>query len=317
MGKKRPSYLEKSTYWYFARGLRGRTETISTGSWLEWKTLYRNDLPEQLKKLAASVNPLPVTCIVLWYDNANLVQHLRSALENIFDALHDVKFVILTEHPADLQAHAADFNATLIDIPFHQLCSGLESQKQPEAANPAENICILPSSSSAPLLLDARTRQKLQGEIELVDLNAGTQPPFPNYTRRDFLRGIEAEISWYGLNNQYDVPRDKVDKFKRTIEDALMRKRTIRVNLYHDAGAGGTTLARRVLWDFHRTYPVAILHHFTLGETVERLYTLASLTGLGILLLIDGSEIADGQVDDLYSQLRATLQTCTKHRGCH
>ena len=111
-------------------------------------------------------------------------------------------------------------------------------------------------------------------------------------------------ISWYGLDNQYDISRDKIDKLKRDLEEPLERRRTVRLNLYHDSGAGGTTLARRILWDFHHTYPCAILHRCTL-DTAGRLYTLASLTGQCILLLIDGAQIADRQVDDLYIQLRS------------
>lgn len=296
---------DKATYWYFARGLTGRAETVSTGSWYDWKTLYRNDLSEQFKRIAAAINPLPVTCVVLWYDNPGLMQHLRSALENALETLQDIEFVIATEHPADLQPVAADFNAKLIDIPFHQLCSGLQSQVESEGTHSEEHICTLPSSSTAPLLLDAKTRQKLEEELDLVDLTIGTHPPFPEYTRRDFLRGLETEISWYGLYNQYDVQRDKGDKIRRDIEDLLRRRRTKTISLSHDAGAGGTTLARRIIWDLHRLYPTAILHRFTSGETVERLYMLASLTGLSILLLIDGSEITDGQVEDLESQLRS------------
>src|SRR3989442_8334240 len=116
---------ERSIYWFFARGLQGRLDTLSTGAWREWKTRYGSELQEQLKRLAAAINPTPVTCIALWY-NTSLTSHLRSALEAAIDTLQEyVEFIIVTKHPADLQPVATEFEGTLIDMPFHQLCSGL------------------------------------------------------------------------------------------------------------------------------------------------------------------------------------------------
>src|SRR5262249_29733575 len=88
---------------------------------------------------------------------------------------------------------------------------------------------------------------------------------------------------------------------------ALQRKRAARINLYHDPGAGGTTVARRILWNLHREYPCALLHRCTPPETAERVFRLTSLTGLPALLLIDGAEITDRQVDELYNHVRSRL----------
>src|SRR5262249_52808907 len=96
-------------------------------------------------------------------------------------------------------------------------------------------------------------------------------------------------------------------RLERELELALERKRAVRINLYHDPGAGGTTLARHILWEFHRTYPCAILHRCTPAETAERLFRLTAITGQAVLLLIDGAQIADRQVDELYNYLRSRL----------
>ena len=59
------------------------------------------------------------------------------------------------------------------------------------------------------------------------------------------------------------------------------------------------------------------------GTTAERLYTLASLTGQPILLFIDGSQIAERQVDDLFTQLRSRnipvvlFQVLRRFRGAY
>jgi hypothetical protein len=121
-------------------------------------------------------------------------------------------------------------------------------------------------------VLDAKIYQHLSEELELVDLSAGQIPPFQKYRRRDFLRGAEDEISWYGLSNHYDVERELTGKLKEDLDELLERRRTVHHNFYHDAGAGGTTLGRRILWDYHRKYPCAILRRYVLGHNEMALY---------------------------------------------
>lgn len=295
---------DRSTYWFYARGLTGRSETIATGPWREWKQQYGNELKEQLSRLTAAISPAPVTCIALWYDTT-LISHLRSFMEDALSTLQDaVEFVILTKHPADLQSVAAEYGAVLLDIPLHHLCSGLQSFL-PQTFPIEQEACELPSSSGAPIVLEVQMRQWMEEELEFVYLSVGSVPPASRPMGREFLRG--AEIDWYELSLHVDIDRDKTARLKRELELALERKRAVRINLYHDPGAGGTTVARRILWESHRTYPCAILHRCTPAETAERLFRLASITGQAVLLLIDGAQIADRQVDELYNYLRSRL----------
>ncbi len=298
---------DRSTYWFYARGLTGRAETISTGLWREWQGQYGNELKEQLNRLAAAINPAPVTCVVLWYSR-ELVSHLQSVLTDTLSAFQEeVNFVIVSEHSADLQSVTAQYDATLLDIPLHHLCSGLQSLLLHTFPTDSEE-CELPSSSGAPIVLEAKARKSMEEELEFVHLAVGASPSRQRpdgSIGREFLRG--AEIDWYELSLHTDVDRDKTLQLKRELEHSLERKRAVRINLYHDPGAGGTTVARRLLWEVHRDYPCAILHRCTPSETAERIFRLASLTGQAVLLLIDGAEIADRQVDELYNFLRSRL----------
>ena len=305
----RPTLLpDRATYWFYARGLTGREETLSSDSWRIWVSKYGNEVKEQLRRLAAAINPAPLTCVALWYNAVPLNSHLRSFLTDILSTFQEtVNFTIATDQPADLLALVDDYGANLIDIPLHQLCSGLHSI-QPGTPVLGQEECILPSSSGTPFLLDVKTRQWMEEELEFVNLSAGVVPTATRLevlAGREFLRG--AEIDWYELNLQVDVVRDKTRQIERELEHALDRKRAVRLNIYHDPGAGGTTIARRILWNMHRSYPCVILHHYTSHETAERLFRLASETGLPVLVLIDGAEIAERQVEELYNYLKSRL----------
>src|SRR5208283_946224 len=70
----------RSTTWFFARGLQGRHETLQEGPYKDWFEAYSAELDRQFVRLAASLSPLPVTVVVLWYD-PQLAEHLRRTLD--------------------------------------------------------------------------------------------------------------------------------------------------------------------------------------------------------------------------------------------
>jgi tetratricopeptide (TPR) repeat protein len=316
----RPSQgSDRSVQWYFARGLEGRDSTLKTGPWKDWLKHYRTDLNRQFESLAADISPRPISCVVLWYDPALSVQFLRSTLDTALGTFGDLaEYVIVTRNGDECHAVASEFDAELLNIPLNQLCAGLEAVL-PDIQRPDREGCVVPSSSGAPIPLEDADRMWIEEDLEIVHQSVGLVPHEDRTSGRDFLQGNE--ISWFELGLHCDVERDRVTDLKHRINTELLRKRAVRVNLYHAPGAGGTTLGRRVLWDFHRTYPCAILRRTTPSDTAERLYRLTSLTGQSILLLIDGAQIAERQVDELYDQLRSRqipvvmLQTLRRFRG--
>lgn len=149
--------LRTGSYWYFARGLAGREGTIETGSWQTWKRALGASLTAHIRRLAAACAPTPVTCLAIWHD-ASLVRHLRSALEAALESFGDTaNIVVVTDDPADLQPIAAEIGATLLEIPLHQLCSGISSFLN-VGFGVIEKDCPLPSSSGAPVPLPATDR---------------------------------------------------------------------------------------------------------------------------------------------------------------
>ncbi len=294
-----PFNPERATYWFFTRGLEGRQNTIQVGAWKEWVKHSKAELNQQFNRLASSLLPSPITCIALWY-NENLSLHLRSTLEAVLSSFGDsVEIVIVTHNDGNLMHVADEFDAKLVNIPLNQLCSGLESY----LVSGDSDRWVIPSSSGAPVSLPVQDQRWLEEELEIVHLDVGLKPSKERNVGRDFLRG--SNITWYELGLHYDVDRDIVSKLKPQIEYDLKQRRSVRVNIYHAPGAGGTTVARRVLWDFHKTFPCAILNRTNPPDTAERLYKLCSLTGQPALLLVDGSKIAERQVEELFNILRS------------
>lgn len=114
----------------------------------------------------------------------------------------------------------------------------------------------------------------------------------------DFLRGNR--ISWIGLSYQIDIKRELLEDIKVKILEMRSREmpgetvgevqRNTRIfELYHETGAGASTLARRVLWDLRAKFICLILHeNFSYSpDAVSRLTKLYEKCNRTILLLVD------------------------------
>ena len=112
-------------------------------------------------------------------------------------------------------------------------------------------------------------------------------------------------MSWRDLHLQYDCSRDVTTLVKTQVDADLRGRQTVRINLYHAPGAGGTTIGRRVAWDLRNTYPTAVLNRCSARDTAERIARVAALTENSVLVLVDGGEHSEREIDDLYEFLKA------------
>ncbi len=291
-------HFRAGTFWYFARGLQDVPSTV-TDSWREWNKRHAVPLKDQLGSVAAAISPIPILCIALWYEVTNK-RYLQSALEAAQQAFGDsARFLVLTDDPVEFVGIAEDCQGEVIPIPLKQLCGGITHMKSLDLGGGGG--LSIPSSSGAPIPLDSKPLRWLEEELEFVQYTVERTAP-ETAPGREFLRG--SEISWSDLANRCDVDRDQTDKLRRRVREDLEGRRISRINLYHEAGAGGTTVGRRLLWDFHKDYPCVVLRSTVPQETAGRLETLKTLTSLPILVLVDGEQPARRrQIDELYAEL--------------
>lgn len=113
-----------------------------------------------------------------------------------------------------------------------------------------------------------------------------------------FYRGTEP--SWRDIAEHRDIDReDYINIWRNEIEDKLKNTGSNVVNsiyLFHRAGAGGTTLSRRILWDFHTKYPCLLMKKKQ-RETSERLKFVYDKTKLPVLIVVEISAGNINQVD--------------------
>jgi hypothetical protein len=302
----RPSIrVEGSCYWYYARGLSRRPNTVSDPGWMKWKQKYGLDLQEQLRCLAAARGSRPVTVIATW-DAEDFIDTVLSAAIDVFGEAVD--FVIPHPNAQRLTRLADRYAASLINIDLHHIGEGVGNILR-DTEGRGDDDLRLPSKSGVSVSVNPEDRRYLEEDLELVGLTAGTVADRDRETCLAFFRG--KQITWFECGLHCDVDRDKADRILKAVRQDLgggpdRRSRgTTRINLYHAPGAGGSTVGRRILWQLHSEFPCVVVHRAVPAETAERLQLVYRLTGLPLLVLIEGADVQENQADDLYSILRA------------
>ena len=137
--------------------------------------------------------------------------------------------------------------------------------------------------------------------------------------RKSFISGNP--ISLVSLYDNHDARReiemDIRSHVQRLLDQGLTR--SVIVEIRHSPGTGGSTIARRVVWDLHKTHPCAILeitssrYYFDDDNTLstkfaDRISALEELCYTSPLILIDGKH--SGSIEALSNKLVRML--CNK-----
>ncbi|XP_034712969.1 sterile alpha motif domain-containing protein 9-like isoform X2 [Etheostoma cragini] len=150
-------------------------------------------------------------------------------------------------------------------------------------------------------LLDVLYANKFEGEI--ID------PEVVKQTEENFYRGAPPKWLNFYISEQAEsdgsgtpfIKRDGYDKLVRQIKTQGKRKfpETSIVNLFHQPGCGGTTVAMKVLWDLRKTFRSAVLTGSTsditnVAEEVVYLFTAGSRGHQNtVLLLVNDEQILE------------------------
>ena len=289
------------THWFFAQGLSGRQDTLVTGSHGAWLKAYKQELGKQLERVARVISPSPVVALVLWSDT-DLRKHLRTLIEELHGAFGDaIDVVVVSSDEPSFSALSEEAGATFVGMNLRSLCGGL-AVHYADRQNTTGKRCVLPTSSGAQIEVKSEDWLWLSEDLELIHRSieiAGGDGDGPKEYR------MGADISWRNLHLRHDCDRDITLEVRTQVEADLRRRQTVRINLYHEPGGGGTTVGRRLAWDLRNIYPVGILNKCAPRETAGRIGKISALTESSVLIIVDGGQHSERDIDDLYELLKA------------
>lgn len=118
---------------------------------------------------------------------------------------------------------------------------------------------------------------------------------------------MKNKISWFGLKNRFDVERQNFNKkYLKPVEKVIEMGRG-KIYLVHEAGFGGTTVARRIAWEIHNDYPTLILKKYRDVKIKESLIMLHEKTRKTIFVIMEAPQtITLDEVDSLFKLIPQT-----------
>ena len=286
-----------TTTWFFVRGIKGRIDSMPDGGIRGWRRAYRQALADECARLAGALTPATVHVTILWRDG-EFNEHLAEVLRSLDDSLYDsFQPVFVTDAPAACASLADEFGAQVVEIPLKQFAHGVRqiiAEKQPVGTG---NV-TLPSASGVPIPVESRAANWIAEEIELVPLGVPRTEDIGT-----FLRG--GTVTWADLDRNVDARRDVQTRLTEAVRRDLDAGRITRINLFHRPGAGGTTVGRRVAWELHEEFPCGLLRRTVPMETADRVARIYELTERPVLMIADGTDIAERELDELAEYLGA------------
>lgn len=294
------------TYWYFSAGLSGRNETLLPDRHKKtWLKSYSGDFRKQIDRLSKALgNEKPIKILIVLENNL-ISDYLTTILDALVSTYQDNSSLIIVspEKYSAIENIAGEYDINFLQMPLLHLCQTFENcQKNYYFQKEGYSI---PSSSGTPISIETKKIPWLKEEFEIIHLGVGNEISSENITSTNFLRGHE--VSWNDLKYRHDADRDETIKLEKLITEGLKNRKHLRINLYHIPGAGGTTVARRILWNQHKEYPCIVLQGMKNSlETMVRLSHITEISQSSILLLIDGGLISDRQADALYEKIASS-----------
>ena len=252
----------------------------------------------------------PVVCLVLPFFQ-NSVPYLQVTLSRLFENFADqfslkvVSFKNEKKPPVfgKVKTHTIDLSPSLVHLGLKQMfCSSSRARFR------------IPTSQ-ANIYYDLNEKEYLYLKEHLEILYEGCEElPVPDNSleedlqlqdfleehRKLFISGNQ--ISFASLYDNHDARREIENEIRIHVQRLLDKRltRSMIVEIKHSPGTGGTTIARRVVWDLHKAYPCAFIEissHLYFDEDnsyanklADRIAALEEMCDASPVILIDGKQ---------------------------
>mgnify|MGYP001851936540 FL=1 len=295
--KKMP--ISNIPYWVMANGSVDNPESIVDLH--KWKNKQGKYLSTLLEKFHTD-DSRPAIVIIYPVDNEKAVEKVVDSFNDAYDAGEDVEIIALSSQTDFVDIDAENFKISALSI--DDFCNNIGKVFEDESLVSSfirHEIPVYPEGTSS---LDDAFFAELQDSFEVIfqDIAMSEENDALKTNRANFYRG-ENSISWYGIKENFDVIRKDKDRIISALsEDIKDRGRLLR-HVYYEPGVGGTTLMRRVAWEFRTKCPSLILTRKN-DQTAQNIQKLYDITHLPILIFADNNVIDIEEIKSLQIELK-------------
>lgn len=297
------SRFSQTHYHYFANNYKGSGE-IEIKDYSDWNRRWGRNT-EMLLKSFAEVYATQKNIVVILYNSRRHVNFLCEKIE-----LHlgsNTSFIFANENNDELNQVSSDFNGITVNIPLAAICEGLSNfSSNFGSENPNKGQIVLPymekSVTETSGILTATEFAQLEECFEVLHKGL-PEVEEPEENRRRFLSG-EGKISWFGLKYGFDVLRENFNRKSVKLVEKVIESGRGKITLVHEAGFGGSTVARRIAWEIHNDYPTLVLKKYKGDIVKSSIIKLHEKTRKTIFVVMEVPQsITLDEVDSLYKSI--------------
>lgn len=286
-------------YWIMANGTSDVPDSVSDPK--KWGTAHGKYLTSLLEEFHKEYSK-PVKVFVYPIENERNLRKIIDTFNDLYDSGDESDFYVLSADGEYSSIDDENFKISKLNI--EEFAENLGKYNQGDKFVTGLIKRELPSENGKRVLLDKNFVTELGDSFDLVyiDIDQEDELDSEKCSRIAFYKGIQ-EISWYGLREHFDVIQPELRKIEdRITHDMKDRGRLLR-KVYYVPGIGGTTLMRRLAWDFREIYPTLILNRLNeqAGKNLQKIY---DLTHCPILIFADNNFIGLDEVKNLQIELK-------------
>ena len=290
--------------WIFANGLASIQGTVTPDikTWISKRTHHflRDALTEFCKKSPCRIY------IVSLLEKGEYLEEVIRQFDGVEFAERDlVSFNIISEsqklrdNMEKLSRYGFDIRC--FSFPMMRFVSELGDLLQPED----RHAIMMPgrNAQNEPALIDVTGlySKLLSNGISVIHKDIVSETESPIGSLPAFYRG--ETITWKELEADVDVQRSKYSDLQRRVFDRLNGRQSHKFTLFHYAGAGGTTISRRLAYDLREKVPTIIINDYTKGVTFNLIEQLSMMVNRPMLAIVESSKI--GNIDELIASCNA------------
>jgi hypothetical protein len=296
-----------ATAWLRANGIRTRPNTIPT-TVHDWRRKYQDAITGLVRDLHQAVAPRPI--IVLFISQGISPYQCQRVYEYLDGTLlKEGAYVFINE--SDRTQFPLEEGTSFCPCPMPELLVGLGELYGtlgpgtilvPKRSSDTRDAISSGHREFIPLSIE--DREYIREDLELVHRGLADEPDqgIVEDLQSAFYRGYT--ITWKELDAEIDARRSQLPKLKQALLSALARKNPS-LTLYHDPGSGGTTVGRRLAWDFKELFPTVLLHRYS-SSTASRIQRLFQRSELPVFVVMEASTVSEELREKLYQELRQT-----------
>lgn len=292
---------KNALYWLAAQGMMGRSTSI-TNDHRTWNRKNKSYISKFVRDFFKTYSDKLLNVVIL-YENPLYVKSIIDILDELNGP--NIKYIFATPTKNTIEEISNIYSGYYVNISIPKICDGILKIRSKFDLTNFRAQFDLPAKDQEYVVIDNKTKVWLSEDLEVIYRNMVDLDINLDYflEKEQFYKGYP--ITWTGIELNNDIIRTKSHEIKRKIDRSLKDRIPTKIALNHTPGSGGTTVGRRISYDFRIQNPTVILKFYRASDTINRIYKIFEETKLSVLVLCDNSNINKEDINKLFDEAQS------------